>query len=388
MRITRILETALPLRSDISNALVNFAEHTVSLLAIVTDRQVRGRPLVGLAFNSIGRYAQSGILHDRMIPRLLAADPDSLLAPCGNLLSAENVLACAMRNEKPGGHGDRAHAAGALELAIWDLNAKLADEPACAAIARHAGRDAPDAQVAVYAAGGYYYDGEDGQALVRELDDYRRRGFTRFKIKIGGASLDQDLRRIDAALSVAGSGANLAVDANGRFDLDTALAYGRALAPYRLMWYEEAGDPLDFALNSALAAEYDGPLATGENLFSHQDVRNLALFGGMRPGRDVFQMDPGLSYGITGLARMLAELEPRGFDRRQCQPHSGQLLGLQAVAGLGLGGCEAYPGIFQPLGGYHDDARIEDGKVTLPDSPGLGLERKSNLIHEFVRLLA
>jgi len=392
VKITRILEASLPLRSDISNALVNFADHTVSLLAIVTDRRVSGRPLIGLSFNSIGRYAQRGILQTRLIPRLLAADPESLLAPGGARLSPERILACSLRNEKPGGHGDRAHAAAALEMAVWDLNAKLADEPACAAIARHVGRPAADAQVAVYAAGGYYYDGEDEQAqvqaLMRELQGCRDRGFTRFKIKIGGASLDQDLRRIDAALTVAGDGANLAVDANGRFDLATALAYGQALQPYRLMWFEEPGDPLDYALHAALADEYDGALATGENLFSHQDVKNLALFGGMRPGRDVFQMDPGLSHGITGLTRMLKELESRGFDRRQCQPHGGQLLNLHAVAGLGLGGSEVYPGVFQPLGGCHDGAAINDGAVRLPDAPGFGLERKANLIHEFARMLA
>jgi L-alanine-DL-glutamate epimerase-like enolase superfamily enzyme len=195
------------------------------------------------------------------------------------------------------------------------------------------------------------------------------------------------LKRLDAALQVAGSGAHLAVDANGRFDLDTALAYGRALAPYGLMWYEEPGDPLDYELHAALAAQYAGPLATGENLFSRQDVKNLICFGGVRAGRDIFQMDPGLSYGLTEYARMLAELESRGIDRRRCCPHSGQLLGLHAVSGLGLGGCESYPGIFQPLGGFEDGAPVADGWIAMPDTPGFGFERKSNLINEFARML-
>lgn len=386
MKITRIIESPVALHSNISNALVNFSEHTVSLLAIVTDRIADGRPLVGLSFNSIGRYAQSGILSARMIPRLLKADPESLLAPDGTL-SAERVLACSLRNEKPGGHGDRACAASALEMAVWDLNAKLAGEPASVAIARHFGRPARDDRVAVYAAGGYYYEGQGARGLADELRGYQQRGFTRFKIKIGGASLAEDLRRIDAALEVAGSGAALAVDANGRFDLQAALAYGHALAPYGLMWYEEPGDPLDYELHAALAAEYAGPLATGENLFSHQDVKNLVCFGGVRGDRDVFQMDPGLSYGLTEYARMLAEMEPRGIDRRRCYPHSGQLLGLHAVSGLGLGGCEAYPGIFQPLGGFEDGMQVENGYVAMSDAPGFGFERKSNLINEFARLL-
>lgn len=387
MKITRIIETPIKLGSNISNALVNFSEHTVSLLAIVTDRIVDGRPLIGLAFNSIGRYAQSGIINGRMIPRLLAAEPDSLLRDDGEGLSAQRVLACALQNEKPGGHGDRAMAASALELAVWDLNAKLVGEPASATIARHFGRARRDEQVAVYAAGGYYYPGEGGEKLVQELEGYRRRGFTRFKMKIGGATLQEDLRRIESALNVAQSGAQLAVDANGRFDLATALEYGRALEPYDLMWFEEPGDPLDFELHAVLASQYDGVLATGENLFSHQDVKNLVLFGGPRVDRDIFQMDPGLSYGVTEYARMLDQMERNGFSRRQCLPHGGQLMCLHVVSGLNLGGTEVYPDIFQPLGGFGENAAIEQGHVRVPDAPGFGFEQKSNLLHAFSRLL-
>ena len=388
MKITRIVEAPIALRSNISNAYVNFSQHTVSLLAILTDKVIDGEPLIGLSFNSIGRYAQSDIINKRMAPRLLQASPESLLADCGTRISPEKVLACALSNEKPGGHGDRAMAASALELAIWDMNAKLNDEPVSVTLARHFGRPARDDLVAVYAAGGYYYDGEGSTKLVDELKQYQQLGFTRYKIKIGGASLSSDIARIDAALSVAGEASNLAVDANGRFDLKTALEYGRALEPYGLMWFEEAGDPLDYELNAALSESYRGALATGENLFSHQDVKNLALFGGCRPGKDVFQMDPGLSYGMTEYDRMLNVLESQGFNRRQCYPHSGQLLGLHAVSGFGLGGSEAYPGIFQPLGGFCDDSRFEGGFVRVPDHPGFGFEYKNALLHQFRHLIS
>lgn len=375
------------LKSNISNAVVNFSQHTVSLVAIVTDRIKNGKPLAGISFNSIGRYDQSGILSSRMIPRLLAAGPESLLDPCTGTLSPEKVLTCAMCNEKPGGHGDRAQAASALELAVWDMNAKLNDEPVSVAIARRYGRHDYQSRVPVYAAGGYYYDGESHARLEQEIATYRDAGFTTFKMKIGGASLDTDLRRVEAALRVAGPGRNLAVDANGRLSLDQAIAYGRALQGFGLKWFEEAGDPLDFELNAALASEYSGALATGENLFSHQDVKNLALFGGMRPGLDVFQMDPGLSYGVTEYARMVAEMESRGFDRKFAFPHSGQLIGLHVVAGLGLGGCEVYPDIFQPMGGFCDDTKIEGGTVVVPEAPGFGFEKKTELMREFAMLL-
>ena len=385
MKITKILEKSVSLNSNVSNSLINFSTHTVSLIALVTDQVRNGRPVIGLSFNSIGRYAQSGIIDKRMAPRLLAAKPDSLLQDDGKL-SAEKVLACAMQNEKPGGHGDRAHAASGLELAVWDLNAKLNDEPASVLIARHYGRKNYSPKISVYAAGGYYYPGEQAGRLEKELSTYQNLGFNRFKMKIGGATLVEDVKRIERVLSVVGAGNKLAVDANGRFNLEQAIAYGRALQPYQLMWYEEAGDPLDFELNSLLAKEYKGALATGENLFSHQDVKNLALFGGARPELDIFQMDPGLSYGVTEYARMLVELESRGFDRKFCYPHSGQLMGLHTVAGLGLGGCEVYPGVFEPIGGLGDQTTIDDGVVTISEAAGFGFEEKSNLMAHFTAL--
>ncbi len=386
MKIVKILEQPVRLKSNISNALVNFSTHTVSVVAVVTDKVINGKPAIGLAFNSIGRFDQSGILRQRMIPRLLSAKPESLINPETERLCPSRVLKCAMQNEKPGGHGDRAHAASALEIAIWDLNAKLEDEPAAITIARHFGRSLAIPKISVYAAGGYYYEGQHAQALQNELKGYQDSGFTMFKMKIAGAPLDQDLQRIESALVIAGAGENLAVDANGRFTLDQAIEYGQAMAPFGLRWYEEAGDPLDYDLNRQLVEAYKGPLATGENLFSRQDVKNLVMYAGMRPNQDIFQMDPGLSYGITEYASMIAEMEKNGYDRKFAYPHGGQLMGFHIVAGLGLGGCEVYPGVFQPMGGFQDGAVIENGMATIPDTPGFGFERKANLAVQFAEL--
>ena len=337
MRIKDVQELTVPLEGGISNAVVSFAGHTVSLVAVTSDVVRNGRPVVGFGFNSIGRFGQGGILRERMLPRLRAADPALLLAPNGERFDPAKVLATIMRNEKPGGHGDRAGAAGAVELAIWDLNAKLSDEPACVTIAKAYGRAVQAHGVDVYAAGGYYYPPGSKHTLSQELRAYQDLGFDAFKMKIGGAALAEDLARIEEALAVAGSGARLAVDANGRFGLDEAMQFAQAIAPFGLRWFEEIGDPLDYTLNRVVAESYDGPIATGENLFSVPDTANLAQFGGMRPGKDIFQMDPGLAYGLTEYARMLAVLEQRGYDRAQCYPHGGHLINLHIAVGAGLG---------------------------------------------------
>ena len=216
---------------------------------------------------------------------------------------------------------------------------------------------------------------------------YRQAGYTVVKMKIGGADLVTDCKRIEAVLDVVGAGQNLAVDANGRFDLDTALAYGRALADYDLFWYEEPGDPLDFQLNAVLAEAYAGPLATGENLFSHQDARNLLRYGGLRPDRDWVQVDPALAYGLTEYLRVLDVADEMGWSRRRFMPHGGHQFALNMAAGLQLGGSESYPGVFQPYGGFADDIPIEDGYVTLPEVPGIGMELKTKMFDEMRRQL-
>jgi L-alanine-DL-glutamate epimerase-like enolase superfamily enzyme len=198
-------------------------------------------------------------------------------------------------------------------------------------------------------------------------------------MKIGGVSLADDLRRIEAVLKIVGSGENLAVDVNGRFDLVTAIEWGRALAPYRLRWYEEPLDPLDYLAHAALAGEYAGPLATGENLFSTLDARNLIRHGGLRPDRDVLQFDPALSYGLVEYLRTVEMLRAHGWSARRCVPHGGHQFALNIAVGLGLGGNESYPQVFAPFGGFADNCPVIDGRVGMPDLPGVGFEAKNEL---------
>jgi len=375
--ITGIAELTVPLAGNITNAVVNFASHDVSLVAVAGQSR-SGRKAIGYGFNSIGRFAQGGILRERLIPRVLESDPGALLDDEGELCPSA-VRQVAMRNEKPGGHGDRAGAMAALELAIWDLKAKLGEEPAWSLIARSSGRDVQNPDVSTYAAGGYYYDDDSLGRLVQELKDYRSLGFDAFKIKIGGASMVEDMERIQAAIEASGASERVALDANGRFDLALAQAWQAALEPLAIRWFEEPGDPLDFQLLSQLAESAATPLATGENLFSLADTRNLVRYGGFRPGRDVFQMDAGLSYGLGEYMEMVSELESAGHDRSQCFPHGGHLINLHIAAGLGLGGCEAYPGVFQPFGGFSSGCEMSEGRVAPSQAPGFGLEEKAEL---------
>jgi L-alanine-DL-glutamate epimerase-like enolase superfamily enzyme len=379
LRIVDIREIVVPIKSQIRNAFIDFSQMTVSVVALVTDVLRDGKPVVGFGFNSNGRYAPSGLLHDRFIPRLKTAHPQALLNDAGDNLDPARVWDVLMRNEKPGGHGERSVAVGVVDMAVWDAVAKIAGVPLYQLLAERYRGGAVSEKVFVYAAGGYYYPGKDLTALQNEMSGYLDLGYSVVKIKIGGAPLSEDLRRIEAVLKILKSSDQLAVDANGRFNLNAAVVYARALAPYKLRWYEEAGDPLDYDLQARLAPHYAGPMATGENLFSMQDARNLIRYAGLRSDRDVLQFDCALSYGLVEYLRILEMLKEYDWSYTRCIPHGGHQMSLNIAAGLGLGGNESYPGVFQPFGGFADGIPVQDSYVRLPDIPGIGFEAKNEL---------
>ncbi|BAQ48775.1 MULTISPECIES: mandelate racemase/muconate lactonizing enzyme family protein [Methylobacterium] len=379
MRITAIRDIVAPIKSDIANAWIDFSTMTASVVAVVTDAVVDGRPVVGFGFNSNGRYAPQGLLRERFIPRLLAAAPEDLQDEDG-VLDPHRAWAAMMKNEKPGGHGERSVAVGVLDMALWDALAKAKGVPLWRLLAdRYRGGEA-DPTAWVYAAGGYYYPGKGLDALQDEMRSYLDRGYSTVKMKVGLVPLAEDVARIEAVLAVlGGDGSRLCVDVNGRFTLEEAIRFGRAVAPYGLRWYEEPVDPLDYLAHAALATTYDGPLATGENLFSHQDARNLIRHGGLRPDRDILQFDPALSYGLVEYLRTLDVLRAHGWSPRRCVPHGGHQFALNIAVGLGLGGNESYPDVFAPFGGFADAVPVADSRVAMPAVPGIGFEAKNAL---------
>jgi L-alanine-DL-glutamate epimerase-like enolase superfamily enzyme len=379
MRIIDIRERAIPLRSPLRNSSFDFSEMTTSIVAAITDVKRDGGPVVGFAFNSTGRYACGAPMRDRFIPRILAADPDSLIDEAGTNLAPEKIFAAMMQREKSGGHSERSIPIGTIEVAVWDAVAKIAGEPLHRLLARRFNGGKTVDKVFCYVGGGWYWPGQTIAALKDEMRRHLGAGYTMVKTKVGGLPLAEDLRRIEAVLEVTGNAATLAVDANSKFGREEALAYAKALAPYGLRWFEEPCDPLDYELLAEIAAVYAPPLATGENLFSTQDIANLARFGGLRADRDIIQVDPPQAYGIGQYACTVAMLEQRGWRRSSLFPHGGNQMSLAIAAGLGLGGAESYPGVFGDFGGFADDAKPENGYLALSDRPGIGFEGQSAL---------
>lgn len=365
MRVIEIRERTVPVGSAMRNAAIGFDTMTASALAIKTDGI-----FTGYAFDSIGRYGKGALLRERFIPRLLQAPPESLLDQAG-LIDPAACARAAMANEKAGGHGERPGAIGLIEAAAWDLRAKQRGVPLWRALADYYGVTHAGPQIEVYASCGHF---TRDQSLRSELARVRDAGYRLVKIKLGGAEVGEDVRRVEEA---AGLGLRLAVDVNGALAPDIAAEWFAALEAFRLAWIEEPAPPLDYAALNDYAGKTRTAVATGENLFSFDDARNLLRYGGLRPERDFVQVDPLLSYGVGEYVRILELFS--AWDRRHFLPHAGHLFAAHCVAGLGLGMAEAAPDAALAYGGFWDGARVAGGRVGIPPVPGAGYEAKRNL---------
>jgi D(-)-tartrate dehydratase len=379
MRIVDIRETAIPLNSSLANSSIDFSEMTTSVVAVITDVIRDGKAVTGFAFNSTGRYACGAQMRARFIPRILKAAPDTLLDASGDNFDPTKILAAMTRNEKSGGHSERSIGIGTIEVAVWDAVAKIADKPLHVLLAERFGGKVLD-KCFVYVGGGWYAPGKGIAELQDEMKRHLDSGYTMVKMKVGGAPLDQDMKRIEAVKSIVPAYAELAVDANSKFDRVEGLRYAKAMAPYALRWFEEPCDPIDFATLAEISDAYPHALSTGENLFSTQDVENLVRFGNLKPKRrDVIQVDPPQAYGIAQYVRTLAALEKFQWPRTGHFPHGGNQMSLAIAAGFNLGGAESYPGVFGAFAGFADDAVIENGYISLSDRPGIGFEGQAAL---------
>mgnify|MGYP005690779379 FL=1 len=118
------------------------------------------------------------------------------------------------------------------------------------------------------------------------------------------------------------------------------------------------------------------------------DARNLIRYAGMRKDKDWLQFDCALSYGLVEYLKIIEMLKENQWDVSRCIPHGGHQMSLAIAAGLGLGGNESYPDLFQPYGGFPDGVKVEKSFVTLPEITGIGFEGKSDLFSIMKQMVA
>ena len=318
VRILDVREFTKPIASPIRNAYIDFSKMTTSLVAVVTDVGAR-RP----AGRRLRLQLQRPLRPGRTDPRALRAAAAG--SRSGQRCSIDRARTwirtgsghAMMANEKPGGHGERSVAVGTIDMAVWDAVAKIAGKPLFRLLAERHGRAARSARVRLCRRR-LLLSRQGSRALRAEMRGYLDRGYTVVKMKIGGAPLDEDRERIEAVLAEIGGQAQ----ARGGRQRPVRPRDGDRLREdaARTTTCSGTRKPATRStsqLQAALAEFYPGPMATGENLFSHQDARNLLRYGGMRPDRDWLQFDCALSYGLCEYLRTLDGAASRRAGRRR-----------------------------------------------------------------------
>jgi L-alanine-DL-glutamate epimerase-like enolase superfamily enzyme len=194
-------ETAIPLKSDLKNSSIDFSEMTTSVVAVITDVIRDGKPVAGFAFNSTGRYACGAQMRARFIPRILKADPKSLMNEAGDNLDPEKILAVMMRNEKSGGHSERSVGIGTIEVAVWDAIAKIEGKPLHRVLAERYNGGKVFGQGVLLRRRRLVRAGQNHQGSAGRDAPHLDSGYTMVKMKVGGATLPEDISRIEAGES-------------------------------------------------------------------------------------------------------------------------------------------------------------------------------------------
>ena len=162
--------------------------------------------------------------------------------------------------------GQASSAISAVDIALWDLKARKAQQPLYVALGGF------DPRVPCYAGGIDLHLSIDD--LLRQTDEYVAKGFRAIKMKVGRAKLSEDVARVAAMRAHLGDDFPLMADANMRWSVDQAIAAARALAMHRLVWLEEPTIPDDVHGHARIVRDGGIPIATGENLHTLHEFAN------------------------------------------------------------------------------------------------------------------
>jgi L-alanine-DL-glutamate epimerase-like enolase superfamily enzyme len=266
-------------------------------------------------------------------------------------------------------------ASAAVDIAMWDILGKQASLPLYRLFGGH--RD----QVPCYVTCAYYRDGKDMDELRDEMRMLKSQGHKAFKAKIGALSLDEDMQRLRVVRDVIGDDAELMIDVNCGWDLDTALAAVKRLPEINPRWLEE---PVhwydDRRLLKLLAQKTDIPLSAGESESSAQGCRALLEEQAIQ----ILQFDCTRMGGFT-MGRKLAALAE--LNHVAVAPHHDCFIHAHLVAGSPAGLIvESFTDPERdPLQAelFENPPIIENGVMQLNDAPGLGLTLRSDTIEKY-----
>jgi L-alanine-DL-glutamate epimerase-like enolase superfamily enzyme len=331
------------------------------VLRIHTDAGITGWAYSSFGMIGGGPRALEAILQSEIKPVLIGKDPAYPKRLRSDLWKAL---------EYAGIQGITQFAIAAADIAIWDILGKVAGLPVYKMIGAYADR------MPVYDMCGWYYENDDDLSHYKvELNRAFEEGFRAAKIKVGRGSLDDDVRRIEAALQIAGKGRPIMVDANQKFNVNEAIRRGKVYQQMGCYWFEEPIAPHDHAGYATVAAELDIRIATGENEYAKYAVTDLIS----RHGVDVIQPDNRRAGGLTEWMEIGAIADAFGLELAS---HGGGPTNLHMLLAM-PNAIYMETGSLKSQGSTVEQLRMENGAVLAPETPGMGSELRPDYIRKY-----
>jgi len=322
------------------------------VLRIRTDAGLTGWASSSFGNAGEGARAVQAILEYQVKPVIMGKDPafpKRLRAELWEALNYQGVT------------GVSQFALAATDIALWDILGKNAGMPVYKMLG--ACRD----RMPVYSMCGWYYDhDEDLSRFKQQIVAALEQGYHAVKIKVGKYSLDDDVRRIRAALDIVGKNRRLMLDANQVFDRKEALRRGRVYQEMGCYWLEEPLPPQDMEGFAIVAQALDMRIATGENLNTRYAFADLIA----RRGADVVQPDSRRAGGVSEWMEIAAVADVNGVELAS---HGGGATDLNMLLAIPNA-------IYMESGG---PAKIVDGEVLAPEEPGMSSEVSAEQIRKY-----
>lgn len=275
-------------------------------------------------------------------------------------------------DRKPVAKGDFIKAIGSIDIALWDIIGKALNLPVYRVLGGFRKK------IKVYAAGGYYEEGKTPFVLAKEMEGYVAEGFRAVKMKVGGAPFREDVDRVRAVRDAIGPDIDLLIDANNKWKAYEAILFGREIQKYNPYWFEEPVEPDDFKGCAEVRQALDMAITAGENEFTIWGARDLIDSG----AADILNLDTVKAGGITEYRKIAALASAYHIP---VAPHGSPHMAIHLLASTPNALImETYPKVESSYNPVLPLYPVEDGYVTVPDIPGLGIDPDPALVRKYL----
>ncbi len=253
-------------------------------------------------------------------------------------------------------------ALGAIDIALWDLKAKQAEQPLWKLLG-----GSGSAQVEAYNTDGGWLN----WPLETLVGDCKRmieeEGYRAVKIKVGGPDANEDLRRVEAVRDALGPDVRIMTDANGRWSLPQAIQTAGKFADFDITWIEEPIYFDDLDGHKRLCESIATPVALGEQLYLATQFRDFVQAGA------VHYVQPDV-VRLAGITEWWQVADLAHCYRLPVVPHVGDMCQVHQHVCIAHPACKLLEYIPWLRDWMQHPAEIRDGFYVTPDAPGAGMQ--------------